>query len=105
MDAPRLKSTTKAITHIDWNDMCQFLEKLFGVQEFFWNGCPNDHYDRVQISASDITSEIWVKYDCKTYEKYKAEGYIEEYGLRVLFLGLIAEGHLPPGDYLVFYSC
>lgn len=104
MATPQLKSTTKAITHIKWHEMCDFLQALFGVEEFVWNDCSNGRYDRVQIDAKDITSEMWTKFDHKTYAKYKEQGYIPEYGLRVLFCGLVAEGHLPPGDYLVHNS-
>lgn len=94
---------TKPITRIDWlgpDGLAEYLAALWGHHDFTWNDAGNDTYHRVRVDPGDRFDE----YDRAVYARAKVNGYIEDYQIHALFLGLVADGDLPPGDYLVNVS-
>jgi hypothetical protein len=100
---------TKPINHVEWccrNGLQAYVQSVFGCHDFTWNDIRNDTYHRFDVSdPKEFNNPDVLGQDLReSYAAAKKKGYIPDYDMRALLLGLIAEGHLPAGDYLVHVS-
>lgn len=94
---PVLRCETETIHKTEYHELDSFIEAVTGhtyecVASEEWS---NDSQHRFDVDG------ILADYEQKEWDKFKKTGEEKSYGLRTILDGLVKDGHLKPGIYLI----
>ena len=90
-----MKITTKTIHEIDYNDLEQFAKEKLGLKDYEFpevQECGNNWYYKFMVGGK-LSEYDLEKLNCQKH-----------YSNRAVLNKLCADGHIPPGEYLVSVS-
>ncbi len=95
----RLKHTVKAVIEVDYGDLEELIQEVYGVKEF---SIPSsEEVSNGVCRKFSIAKEALNEYTVTSINKFKEEPEESSFMLRTLLVDMCSNGIIMPGEYLI----
>ena len=94
---PVLRCETETIHKVEYHELDSFIQAVTG---HYFECVPNEEWGNDSQHRFDVDGDL-SEYDQKEWDKFKKTGEQQLFGLRTVLDGLVKDGHLTAGVYLI----